>query len=484
MTSRSRRIAAVLAGCACLAAAWTLPAGADAKSQLQGEGESWPQPMLEQLQNNGAAKIAPFVPGYIDVGDDQARTDLADGVADYASLGSPLTAEQLTSAHDHGRSIAYVPYAYGAVALAFSIDVDAQHGGGRVPSMKLTASTLAKIFSHQITIWADPEVLAENDPDPGGLANPKIPGILTVTRLDSSWSTASLINYFLADAAARPIWDTYASSLSSPADTPLDRWPADTINSTLGIISGSKGVIDTMLQLNPATGIKEPSATTHHIAYLAPSWTTKFGAPVVSIQNKAGQFVVPTAASVSKAIEQAGTTDPKTNLITLDFNKITAPDAYPIPMVEYLAVPVTGLSAPKAKALSAFVKYVLSDAGQKDVADTGYVPVSQETRAAGLKVAAALAASASAQGGTTTTRPSSTTSTTSKSSTTSTTRSTTPGTLSAAGNPTGGLSAGSGSGGTALPFTGGGPPAPVAIIAAFALLVAAVGRRRATRARV
>jgi PBP superfamily domain len=239
-----------------------------------------------------------------------------------------------------------------------------------------------------------------------------------------------------------------------------------------------------MLQLNPATGEREPSSATHHIAYLAPSWIAKYNAPLVSIQNNAGQFVAPTSAGVLTAIEQAGTVDPKTNLITLDFSKITDPAAYPIPMVEYLAVPTTGLSTAKAKALAAFVKYVLSDAGQKDVADTGYVPVSQETRTAGLKVAAALAATSSAQGGTTTTT---TTAGTKTGSTTSTTDATT-GTVGAAGDPTGGLSDGSSSGsgsggGTALPFTGG--PSPlVVVVAVFVGLVAVVGRRRARRARV
>ena len=474
---------AAVAGIACLAAASILPAGADAKSQLQGEGESWPQPMLERLQNNSAPKIAPFAAGYIDVGDDQARTDVADGIADYASVGSPFSAAQLAAAKHHGRSIAYVPYAYGAVAIAFSVDVDPQHGGGVVPSMKLTAATLAKIFSHQITIWADPEILGENNSD-AGLSNPKIPGILTVTRLDSSWSTAALIQYFLSDAAARPIWNSYATlpALASPPDTPLDRWPSDPLSSNIGIISGSKGVIYTMLVLDPGTGLRVPNAVTHHIAYLAPAWTTKYNAPVVSVQNKAGQFVAPTSAGVLQAIEQGGTVDPKTNLITLDFNKITDPAAYPIPMVEYLAVPTTGLSAAKAKALSAFVKYTLSDAGQKDVADTGYTPVSQATRTAGLKVAAALDATSSGQGGTTTT----TTTVGSKTGSTTSTTSATTGTVGGAGDPTGGASDGSSSGsgsGTALPFTGG-PPPVVVVLAAFVLLVAVIGRRRARRARV
>jgi len=479
VTRRHRRFGAlvVAAGLACLAAASAIPAHADAASQLQGEGESWPQPMVQTLQNTSAKQIAPFQSGYVDVGDEQARTDVADGQADYASVGAPFSASQLASAKKHGRSIAYVPYAFGGVAIAFSVDVDPQHGGGRVASAKLTASTLAKMFGHQITIWADPEVLAENVPD-GGLANPKNPGVIAVTRLDSSWSTAALIQYFLSDPAARTIWNTYATSLASPADTPLDRWPADPLGSNLGIISGSKGVIDAMLQLDPATGVKGPSATTHHLAYLAPAWTTKYSAPVASIQNKAGQFVTATEAAVRKAVEQGATVDPKTNLVTFDFAKITDATAYPIPMVEYLAVPTTGLSAAKAKALSKFVKYVLSDAGQKIVADTGYVPVSQELRTSGLKVAAALAATTGAQGGTTTTTTKSG-ATTTTTNVTGTTADTTPTSV----DPGGVGGDGTGGSGSGLPFTGGGPPAPFVVGAVLVLFAAAIGRRQARRAR-
>jgi phosphate transport system substrate-binding protein len=481
MTRRRRRVGAiVVAGLACLTAASAIPAGADAKSQLQGEGESWPVPMLEQLQNTSSKEIAPLDPGYVDVGDEQAREDVADGDVDYASVGEPFTADELATAKQHGRSIAYVPYAYGAVAIAFAIDVDGQHGGGTVANLKLTNLTLAKMFAHQVPIWADPEILAENNQDPA-LANPKVTAIISVTRLDSSWSTAALINYFLADPASKPVWNAYATGLASPADTPLDRWPADTFSGTAGIISGSKGVIDTMLQLDPATGVKKPSATTHHLAYLAPAWTTKYNAPVAAIQNKAGQFVTPTAAGVQKAVEQAGTVDPKTNLITLDFNKITDATAYPIPMVEYLAVPTTGLSGAKANALSKFVKYTLGDAGQKVVADTGYVPVSQELRTSGLKVAAALAATANQQAVTTTTAPGATT--TSKPGVSTTTTTDTTPTSGAAVDPGGGGSVDNSGGGSALPFTGGGPPAPVVIIVTFVLVAAALGRRHARRAR-
>jgi hypothetical protein len=287
-----------------------------------------------------------------------------------------------------------------------------------------------------------------------------------------------LIEYFLSDPVARPIWNAYATApaVGSPADTPLDRWPADPIASTVGIISGSKGVIDTMLQLDPATGLKKPAAATHHIAYLAPAWTTKYNAPVVSIQNKAGQFVTATAAAVEKAIEQGGTVDAKTNLITLDFNKMTDATAYPIPMVEYLAVPTKGLSAAKAKALSNFVKYVLGDAGQKIVADTGYVPVSKELRASGLKVAATLAATTDQQGVTTTTAAGATT--------TSTGVSTTTDTVPTSGAPVDPGTGGSvDTGGSGLPFTGGGPPLPVVVLVGFVLVAALLGRRHARRAR-
>ena len=159
-----------------------------------------------------------------------------------------------------------------------------------------------------------------------------------------------------------------------------------------------------MLQLDPGDGRRLPSVrdASHRVsrARRGRRSTTPRSCPS---RTRPASSSRRRAAAVQKAVEQAATVDPKTNVVTFDFSKITDPTAYPIPMVEYLAVPTKGLSAEKAKALSNFVKYVLSDAGQKIVADTGYVPVSKELRTSGLKVAAALAATSNQQAVTTTT---------------------------------------------------------------------------------
>ena len=130
--------------------------------------------MLEQLQNDSAKQIAPFQPGFIDVGDDQAAHRRRRGPGRLRLDRFPVHRAGVRRSEAARPLDPYVPLHVRHVAVPFAIDIGT---GGSVGAMDLTAATLAKIFTHTITIWADPEILAENATDPAaaGLANPKIP---------------------------------------------------------------------------------------------------------------------------------------------------------------------------------------------------------------------------------------------------------------------------------------------------------------------
>ena len=80
---------------------------------------------------------------------------------------------------------------------------------------------------------------------------------------------------------------------------------------------------------------------------------------MAALQNKAGQFVLPTPAAVETTVEEGGTVDPKTNLITFDFNKITGAGHVPDPDGRVPGGSHDRSEHAKAKALSTFVKYIL-----------------------------------------------------------------------------------------------------------------------------
>jgi len=430
----------VVAGAAVAVVALLVSTRAQAVEKLFGEGESWPGPAVQELQKQSAEAVAPFEQVLLDAGEATARQDLASGLADYAVTSVPLSAADTTAATVNGRTVAYVPYMAGAVAVVVALDVDLDHGGGRISQLNLTVPTLAKLFTHNINVWSDPEIVAEN-PDQTNLGFLKQAQVGFAARKDSSSSTAAMISLFLSDPEAKVIWNAYANSLGAPVDTPLDAWPNDPVNTAHLLTSGSKGMVDFMLGLDPSDDTKTlPGATSHYIGYLAPSWADRYNAPKATLVSSDAAHLTRISASadsVGKALA-AGTVDATTNLVTLKYG-VAGDGAYPAALVSYLAVPTKGLTATgKAAALANFIRFVLGDAGQKVVADTGYVPVSPALRTAGLAVAdqvAAQSGSAAAQTATTTTTTtvgaSITTTTVAADSTTSTTSTTTDSTTAA-----------------------------------------------------
>jgi len=394
-------------------------------TQLVAEGESWPGPMVSKLQSDGESAISPLNPAYLTPGvssstsqggEDGARQDFAAGLTDYAVTEAPLSSAEATTATQNGIAPGYVPYAAGAIAIGIAVKTSQ----GFVQSLHLTVPTLCKIFTGGITAWNDPEILAEN---PGStIGQAQTPSITRVVRRDSSSTTGALINLFLSDPTARSCWNGYATNRGAPADTAIDEWPADNSANVRGLTGGSQLVMDTLLALDPTT--QKPIAGTpleDYIGYVAPAWISQFsGPPVAAIQNKFGAFVLPTQTAVAAAVQDGGTFSSTTNIVALDPSRMTAAADYPLVLVSYLLVPLTGLPATKAAPLAAFVRFVLGATGQADVASTGYDPAPSAWITAGGTLASSIVATT-----TTTTSTSSTSSSTSSSTTSSTAVSTT-----------------------------------------------------------
>lgn len=457
-TGLALRATGVLALLTAFAANAPLAAGTTSASQLVGGGESWAKFTAEKLFTDAiAANQTGGLTKYFNEarGESDARADLATGRADFALTEAPLTPDEQTVATQNHITPAYVPYGSGAVAFVTSIQLDGNHGGKFLSGLRLTIPTLAKIFTHRLTAWNDPEIVAENPDLADNLQhNLAKTRISAVVRADSSATTTALVAMFKADPDAAAIWNNYVTG--HPMSDP-DKWPAD--QTSVSVIDGSQGVINTVLHLDVATGQPIWGATDAmgNIGYVAPAWATQFGAPVVAVQNLSkSQYALPTSAAVSSALHAGATFDATTGLYAIDYSKITAADAYPIPLVSYFIVPVQGVSAGKAAPLASFLKFVLGTTGQQDVASTGMVAATDEALTAGRKVVDALTAVA-----TTTTSSTTTSSTSSTTSTTTrpTTTTTATGGATTTAAPVAGASAGSAGGdpaGSSLPFTGGG----------------------------
>jgi phosphate transport system substrate-binding protein len=220
-----------------------------------------------------------------------------------------------------------------------------------VKSLNLNGTVLAQIYTGKITTWNDPAIAKLN---PGvSLPSEKI---VTLHRADSSGSTFLFTSYLSAqDPGAWP---------SSNVGTTIT-WP-----SAPGALAetGSGGMV---------TGC---GGTKGCIAYIGISYLAKTQAASLgeaSVANKAGKFTQPTSAAVTAALASfpAAPASGAESLINT-----SAPAGYAIINYEYAIVKKTQPSAAEAKAVKAFLNWILTTGDSSKNLDTvGFLPLPSAT---------------------------------------------------------------------------------------------------------
>jgi hypothetical protein len=130
-----------------------------------------------------------------------------------------------------------------------------------------------------------------------------------------------------------------------------------------------------------ASGTSEPVA-----AFADMNWAESryYGMNVAALQNAAGQFVVPTAASLDAAVADA-TVNPDGSLTPR--NLASDPAAYPMPSVIYAAVSTAPQGQADATAITTLLTELLQLTGGADTADlpAGFVPLPADLMAVATK---------------------------------------------------------------------------------------------------
>ncbi len=398
--------ALVVAGVGSLGGAAPASADSGVLTKLLGEGGSFAEPIIDQIQTDGASVVSPLVPQYFDANIDQGRDDFADGTADYAVSELPLTGAEAGTAASIGRSFAYVPFAASPLAIAAVVECSNDtvlKPTTMCPNLQLTMTQLAEIFSQQITTWGSASLAGISAGNPDAIVPTSNSNLIyTKNLVDPAASNYELEQAFVDDPQGKVAWDAYLNSLKITDDTPSVTWPTSG-----GISGGDEALANSLVPLNPDAEVPAPEPNPSEwgqgqVAGLPIDWVgAPRDIPTIAIQNAAGAFVSPTVAGASAALADA-TTDPTTNLVT--FNASTTDTAaYPLTMMSYLVVPTTGLSAGKATALSNFIQFVLSAKGQADVQSFGAAPVTPAMVTEGLAVAKTVAAETGTSTTTTTT---------------------------------------------------------------------------------
>ena len=224
---------------------------------------------------------------------------------------------------DMPRRVVHLPTVGGAVVMAYNLP-------GFDGRLQLTPDVLAGIYLGTITTWNDKRLAAVNP----GVTLPAAP-ILAVHRSDGSGTTNIFTTYLSAVSSK---WKDLAGAATSVS------WPSGVGG------KGNDGVAGVIKQTPGAIG------------YVELAYAKQNQLPMAFVQNKAGKYVDPSAASVTAAmtgVAAALAKDVRTPIVNSP-----APEAWPISGLTFLIVYQDTKDAAKGLALARFLDWAIHDGQQ------------------------------------------------------------------------------------------------------------------------
>ncbi|WP_193610201.1 substrate-binding domain-containing protein [Nocardioides lijunqiniae] len=350
-----RSLAALLATCALLLGGLAAPPAVAAVpyAQVEGSGPTWGEWLLSQWIADVDARGMEVV--YMGGGSTRGGADFARGVTDFAVTDLPYDGtDQQGDPDGTGREFASLPMFGGGTAFTYQL----RFGSTVVRNLRLSGATLAKIFTDEVTDWADPAISADNN----GRRLPSLP-IVPVVRADDAGSTYQLTSWL--DHEHPTIWRPYQGGPG-----PTSHYPLRDGSAMLGR-DGSAEVMD---------AVHGPGGN-GSIGYLESSYPySQPDVPVVAVENAAGYFVRPTPANVAVALRHAEVgTDHVADLEGVYDSRDRR--SYPLSSYASMVVPTGAqdrrMTTSKRQTLVDVAAYAVC-AGQRSAAPYGYAPLPRQ----------------------------------------------------------------------------------------------------------
>lgn len=308
---------------------------------LNGAGATFPQPFIDatiayyttQIRSN--AQI-----NYQGVGSGSGISSFTSKTVDFACTDAALSASQRAAAPNS----LHIPETIGAIVITYNVP-------GVSTGLRLTGTVIADIYLETIKNWNDPAIASLNP----SLSLPNQP-IVKVRRSDSSGTTNWFTKYL---NAVSPAWNSAVGSGTAV------QWPGTTIGA-----SGNSNVAATVSQ------------TTYAIGYVELAHALKNNLHTATIQNAAGNFIMPSLDSTTAAaqsIPTSGLPTGKDDWAGVSILNAPGDQAYPIVTPTYILLyqelnVIPGMTLDKARQLVDYIWYVVHD-GQKLAADLHYAPL-------------------------------------------------------------------------------------------------------------
>lgn len=316
--------------------------GSGLHAQLVGDGSTFVAPLMDKWRTDFAKANAGVTISYTGGGSGKGRGDITKGLVDFAGSDAPMSAAEQANATD----VLHVPVAAGGVVVAYNVPDVAQ-------PLRFDADAIAGIFLGQITKWNDPKLAALNP----GVQLPN-EDIAVVHRSDGSGTTATFTDYL---KKVSPAWASQVGAGSSV------NWPVGTG------ANGNNGVGAQIQQIPYSVG------------YLGSEWSNVSKVQTGLVQNKAGQFVAGTPASVSAAVDAALAAGAFDQDLKGSATNQEGADAYPIAAVTWVLVHQHQQDLAKGQALAAFLWFALHEGqAQNEALNYAKIPPSMIAKAEAL----------------------------------------------------------------------------------------------------
>jgi ABC-type phosphate transport system substrate-binding protein len=279
----------------------------------------------------------------------KGESAFVDERANFAMTTQPLSHLSLTTLESQHQRFVYAPMVGSGLTFGFRM-VDPSTGQP-ITDLKLTATQLARVFTGQLQdLNSDSDIVSQNP----GITFP--PVVQAIGRADPSPQTQLLTSWFLS-VARRAYRDGGPAFQGKPTDT----YPS---SATIRLLPGARAVAVAV----GAPDVPDPSQF-GTIGWMDSSVAATYDLPTVLVQNRAGEFVAPTAASIAAGIRDMGVNPDGVTR----FPRFLTHDAkaYPLPVVTYMVAQTNVTKAfdkTEADVLRTFIRFVASNVGQRHTA--------------------------------------------------------------------------------------------------------------------
>jgi len=341
---------------------------AEASEPINGGGSTWSAPAIAAWTSD-VAREGITVNYQGNVGSTAGRQGYTAGTYDFAVSEIPFQAQYCTTpgqpntCYDEltqpgllARPYVYMPIVAGGTSLLYNLPINGQP----FTHLQLSPVTLTKIFTGGITNWDDPTIAAENP----GVRFPDLK-IQPVVRSDGAGTSYQFTAFMKYEDPTD--WQAFCerAGIQQNPCPPTSQFPYEALPNSEAE-DGSSGVADWVSDsYNPGS-----------IGYAEAAYGIEVGVPVVSLQNRAGSYVQPTAKAVAVALTGAIINSDNTqNLLGVYSNP--DPRAYPMSSYSYMIVPTTDaapMDLSKGDTLGQFILFFLCQ-GQQQAAPLGYSPL-------------------------------------------------------------------------------------------------------------